>query len=134
MRALAKASPRVKVYSIGNHGGRARDDRGRCRIGGTDRELDENRPSSRSSLIHARSTWTTRSAEQIAADAAGLLHHGHDPLAGSRRADGAHGARVSLAVDESAYIKNIRDNLITLITPIVEVDGRDRVVDSSTGT
>ena len=34
-----------------------------------------------------------------------------------------------LAVDESAYIKNIRDNLITLITPIVEVDGRDRVVD-----
>ena len=34
-----------------------------------------------------------------------------------------------LAVDESPYIKNIRDNLITLITPIVEVDGRDRQVD-----
>src|SRR5665213_3034820 len=34
-----------------------------------------------------------------------------------------------LAVDESPYIKNIRNNLITLITPIVEVDGRDRVVD-----
>jgi hypothetical protein len=34
-----------------------------------------------------------------------------------------------LAVDESPYIKNIRDNLVTLITPIVEVDGRDRVVD-----
>src|SRR5438445_5172403 len=34
-----------------------------------------------------------------------------------------------LAVDESPYIKDIRNNLITLITPIVEVDGRDRMVD-----
>ncbi len=31
-----------------------------------------------------------------------------------------------LAVDESPYMKHIRDNVITLITPIVEVDGRDR--------
>ncbi len=34
-----------------------------------------------------------------------------------------------LAVDESPYIKNIRDHMVTLITPIVEVDGRDRQVD-----
>ncbi|HKB53369.1 MAG TPA: M14 family zinc carboxypeptidase, partial [Ramlibacter sp.] len=34
-----------------------------------------------------------------------------------------------LAFDESPYIANIRDHLITLITPIVEVDGRDRLVD-----
>src|ERR1700744_5141291 len=34
-----------------------------------------------------------------------------------------------LAVDESAYIRGIRENVITLITPIVEVDGRDRMVD-----
>ena len=34
-----------------------------------------------------------------------------------------------LAVDESAYIKFIRENTITLITPVVEVDGRDRMVD-----
>jgi hypothetical protein len=34
-----------------------------------------------------------------------------------------------LAVDDSAYIKSIRENVITLITPIVEVDGRDRMVD-----
>src|SRR5450759_2448369 len=34
-----------------------------------------------------------------------------------------------LAVDESAYIKSIRDNVITLITPVVEADGRDRAVD-----
>jgi hypothetical protein len=34
-----------------------------------------------------------------------------------------------LAVDESPYVKEIRDGMITLITPVVEVDGRDRMVD-----
>ncbi len=34
-----------------------------------------------------------------------------------------------LAVDESPYIQKIRSRIVTLITPIVEVDGRDRHVD-----
>src|SRR4029453_11044886 len=34
-----------------------------------------------------------------------------------------------LAVDDHAYIKSIRDNLITLITPVIEVDGRDKMGD-----
>ncbi|HTD52196.1 MAG TPA: hypothetical protein VK780_04150, partial [Thermoanaerobaculia bacterium] len=34
-----------------------------------------------------------------------------------------------LAVDESPYIRFIRDHVVTMITPIVEVDGRDRMVD-----
>ncbi len=34
-----------------------------------------------------------------------------------------------LAVDESPYIESIRQHVITLITPVVEVDGRDRMVD-----
>jgi len=34
-----------------------------------------------------------------------------------------------LAVDESPYIKYIRTHMIVLITPVVEVDGRDRMVD-----
>src|SRR5215207_9530557 len=34
-----------------------------------------------------------------------------------------------LAVDESPYVRNIRDRVITLITPVVETDGRDRMVD-----
>jgi hypothetical protein len=34
-----------------------------------------------------------------------------------------------LAVDESDWVKDIRANLITLITPVTEVDGRDREVD-----
>src|SRR3954447_3536786 len=34
-----------------------------------------------------------------------------------------------LAVDESPYVRAIREHVITLITPVVEVDGRDRMVD-----
>ena len=34
-----------------------------------------------------------------------------------------------LAVDESDWVKDIRANVITLITPVTEVDGRDREVD-----
>src|SRR3546814_10262389 len=34
-----------------------------------------------------------------------------------------------LAVDESPYMREIRAGVITLITPVVEVDGRDRKVD-----
>jgi len=34
-----------------------------------------------------------------------------------------------LAVDDSPYIQYIRTHVIVLITPVVEVDGRDRMVD-----
>ena len=34
-----------------------------------------------------------------------------------------------LAVDNAPYIKYIRSHMIVLITPVVEVDGRDRMVD-----
>jgi hypothetical protein len=34
-----------------------------------------------------------------------------------------------LAVEDTPFIKSIRDNVITLITPVLEVDGRNRQVD-----
>jgi len=34
-----------------------------------------------------------------------------------------------LAVEESPFIRQIRDSIITLITPVTEVDERDRMVD-----
>src|SRR5579862_1458064 len=34
-----------------------------------------------------------------------------------------------LAVDDAPYIKYIRSHMVVLITPVVEVDGRDRMVD-----
>jgi zinc carboxypeptidase len=35
-----------------------------------------------------------------------------------------------LAVDESPFIRSIRNNVITLITPVIEVDGREKQVDT----
>src|SRR6185503_5405898 len=35
-----------------------------------------------------------------------------------------------LAVEETPFIKNIRSNVITLVTPVIEVDGRERQVDT----
>jgi Zinc carboxypeptidase len=34
-----------------------------------------------------------------------------------------------LAVEETPHVKKIRDNTVVLMTPVVEVDGRDRMVD-----
>ena len=34
-----------------------------------------------------------------------------------------------LAVEETPHIQAIRKNVVVLITPVVEVDGRDRMVD-----
>ena len=34
-----------------------------------------------------------------------------------------------LAVEETPFVQEIRNNVITLLTPVVEVDGRDRIVD-----
>jgi hypothetical protein len=36
-----------------------------------------------------------------------------------------------LVVEESPFIRQIRDNVITFITPVVEVDGRERIVDTA---
>ena len=35
-----------------------------------------------------------------------------------------------LVVEETPLIQNIRNNVITFITPVVEVDGREKMVDT----
>src|SRR5207245_9951213 len=35
-----------------------------------------------------------------------------------------------LIVEETPFIQNIRNNVITLITPVIEVDGREKEVDT----
>src|SRR5204862_5770558 len=35
-----------------------------------------------------------------------------------------------LAVEETPFIQNIRNNVITFITPVIEVDGREKQVDT----
>src|SRR5205807_1029445 len=130
MRMLEKASPRVKVYSIG------RSEEGR--------EMIAVAVSSEDNLAHLAENRTRlakladpriiklddEEADRLI-DASLPVYYItgtiHSPETGAPTALMELASR--LAVDESPYIKNIRDNLITLITPVVETDGRDRMVD-----
>jgi hypothetical protein len=130
MRLLAKASPRVKVYSIGT----TEEGREMIAVAVASEallgKLDENRANLAKLADPRAINMDDKVAQEIAATAAPVYYITgtiHSPEAGAPTAMMELAYR--LAVDESPYIRNIRDNLITLITPIVEVDGRDRVVD-----
>jgi hypothetical protein len=130
MRALAKASPRVKVFSIGT----TEEGREMIAVAVASEELiaklDENKAKLAKLADPRTISMDDKVAEEIAASAAPVYYITgtiHSPEAGAPTALMELAYR--LAVDESPYIRNIRDHLITLITPIVEVDGRDRVVD-----
>lgn len=130
MRLLEKASPRVKVFSIGT------TEEGREMLAvaiASDsliRSLDANR-AKLAKLADPRSiNMDDAEAARIAADVTPVYYitgtiHSTESGAPTALMELAY----RLAVDESPYVKHIRDNLITLITPIVEVDGRDRMVD-----
>ncbi len=130
MRMLEKASPRVKVFSIGT------TEEGREMIAvavASERllaQLDENR--ARLAKLADPRTINSDDAEadRIVAQSTPVYYITgtiHSPETGSPTALMELAYR--LAVDEGAYVRNIRDDLVTLITPVVEVDGRDRQVD-----
>ncbi|MEO8277022.1 MAG: M14 family zinc carboxypeptidase [Thermoanaerobaculia bacterium] len=129
-RALAAASPRVEVISIGT------SEEGRERIAvlisseANIEKVEENR-TRLAQLADPRSIGLddARAAKIIAASVPVYYITGaiHSPETGSPTALMELAYR--LAVDESPYIRNIRENLVTMITPVVEVDGRDRMVD-----
>jgi hypothetical protein len=130
MRLLAKSSPRVRVVSIGQ------SEEGREMIAvavaseALMARLDANRADLEQLADPRRINMNDALADEIARRAAPVYYITgtiHSPEAGAPTALMELAYR--LAVDESAYIRQIRDNLITLITPVVEVDGRDRVVD-----
>jgi Zinc carboxypeptidase len=130
MRRLAKATPRVKVFSIGT------TEEGREMIAvavaseALMAKLDENKAKLAKLADPRTINMNDAEAARLANDAAPVYYITgtiHSPEAGAPTALMELAYR--LAVDESPYIRNIRDHLITLITPIVEVDGRDRQVD-----
>ena len=130
MRMLAKASPRVRVYSIGT----SEEGREMIAVAVASESLLANLEQNKANLAKLADP---RSINMNDAEAARLVTQTvpvyyitgsiHSPESGAPTALMELAYR--LAVDESPYIKNIRDHLITLITPIVEVDGRDREVD-----
>jgi hypothetical protein len=127
-RALAKSSKHVEVFSMGtSDGGRemivaaiaSKRNLGR---------LDEIKAANRE-LADPRTTDEAR-ARAIAEDTppiywltAGL----HSPETGSPEMVMELAYR--LAVSEQDHIREIRDNVVVLITPVLEMDGRARVVD-----
>ncbi len=130
MRRLAKASPRVRVYSIG----RTEENREMIAVAVASEALMARLDANKADLARLADPRTINmndaEAARIAATAAPVYYITgtiHSPEAGAPTALMELAYR--LAVDESPYLKNIRDKVITLITPIVEVDGRDRVVD-----
>ncbi|HUD99902.1 MAG TPA: M14 family zinc carboxypeptidase [Bryobacteraceae bacterium] len=133
MRMLEAASPRVKVFSIGH----TEEGREMIAVAVADAPLLANLDQNRARLAKLADPRTTPTTQMDDADAEKLVAAStpiyyitgtiHSPETGAPTALMELAYR--LAVDESAYIKFIREHTITLITPIVEVDGRDRMVD-----
>ncbi|PYO10574.1 MAG: hypothetical protein DMD30_02565 [Gemmatimonadetes bacterium] len=130
MRMLAKATPRVRVYSIGT----SEEGREMIAVAVASDSLMANLDANKVTLskladprlINMGDTEAARLVTQ-ATPIYYITGTIHSPESGAPTALMELAYR--LAVDESPYIKNIRDHLITLITPVVEVDGRDRQVD-----
>ncbi|HKW02168.1 MAG TPA: M14 family zinc carboxypeptidase, partial [Vicinamibacterales bacterium] len=130
MRLLEKSTPRVKVYSIGT----TEEGREMLAVAVASDALMAKLEQNKADLAKLADPRTIQMndamADEIAKRAAPIYYITgtiHSTEAGAPTALMELAYR--LAVDESPYIRNIREHVITLITPIVEVDGRDRVVD-----
>src|SRR5882762_2271002 len=130
MRLLAKATPRVKVFSIGT----TEEGREMTAVAVSSEEnlkrLDENRARLAKLADPRTIKLDDAEADRIVAQSTPVYYITgtiHSPETGAPTALMELAYR--LAVDESPYIREIRDGVITLITPVVEVDGRDRMVD-----
>jgi hypothetical protein len=129
-RDLAAASPRVKVRTIGT------TEEGREMIAVTVAseallaKLDENRERLGKLADPRTIQLSDAEAEKLIAPSVPVYYITgtiHSPETGAPTALMELAYR--LAVDDSPYVRDIRDHVVTMITPIVEVDGRDRQVD-----
>lgn len=131
MRMLEKATPRVKVFSIGT----TEEGREMIAVAVASEQLMARLDQNKADLAKLADPRTInmddKLADEIARRAAPVYYITgtiHSTEAGAPTALMELAYR--LAVDDSPYIQDIRDHVITLITPIVEVDGRDRIVDA----
>jgi hypothetical protein len=130
MRMLEKTSPRVKVYAIGT------SEEGREMIAvaiaseANLARLEENRARLDKLADPRKINLDDAEADRLVAASVPVYYITgalHAPETGAPTALMELAYR--LAVDESLYYRAIRDGVITLITPVVETDGRDRQVD-----
>ena len=130
MRLLAKSTPRVKVHTIGT----TEEGREMIAVAVASEALMARLDQNKADLARLADPRTIKMDDQladaIARQAAPVYYITgaiHSTEAGAPTALMELAYR--LAVDDSPYIQNIREHVITLITPVVEPDGRDRVVD-----
>jgi hypothetical protein len=130
MRMLEASSPRVKVYSIG----KSEEGREMIAVAISSPENIKNLEANRALLGKLADPRTIKlddaEADRIVAKAVPVYYITgtiHSPETGAPTALMELAYR--LAVDDSTYIREVRDGMITLITPVVEADGRDRMVD-----
>ena len=130
MRMLEAATPRVKVFTIG----KTEEGREMIAVAVASEKLIAQLDQNRARLAQLGDPRTIgfddAKAESLVAASTPIYYitgtiHSTETGAPTALMELAY----RLAVDDSAYIKSIRENVITLITPIVEVDGRDRMVD-----
>ncbi|MCA1818297.1 MAG: hypothetical protein LC746_18290, partial [Acidobacteria bacterium] len=129
-RALASASPRVKVFTAPE-----RSEEGREQLLVAISDADTLAKLDRYKEITARLADPRRTTDEQARQFVGegkamywLSGSIHSPETGSPEMLMELAYR--LAVDESPFMQEIRRNLIVLITPALEVDGRDMMVDT----
>jgi len=128
MRAVEAASPRVKVFSVGqSEEGRefivvavANEET----IASLDRYAEITRKLADPRKISEEEARTLIAQGKPMYYATGAMH---SPETGSPEM--LMELVYRLAVEETPFIRAIRDNVITLITPVLEVDGRNRQVD-----
>ncbi|MGZ8866695.1 MAG: M14 family zinc carboxypeptidase [Thermoanaerobaculia bacterium] len=128
MRALDEASPRVQVFSIG------KSEEGREMIlvaianeetiANLDRYRDITRRLSDPRKLSDEEAQTLIASGKPIYYATGAMH---STETGSPEMLMELAYR--LAVEETPMIRGIRDNIITLFTPVIEVDGRNRMVE-----
>ncbi len=129
-RALAAASPRVKVFTIG----KSEEGREMIAVAIADENLLADLGANKARLAKLadprRIGMDDAVADQLVAQSTPIYYITgsiHSTETGSPTALMELAYR--LAVDNAPYIQRIRSHVITLITPVVEVDGRDRMVD-----
>jgi len=130
MRLLAKSTPRVKVFSIGT----TEEGKEMIAVAVASESLMKALDKNAADLARLADPRTIKMndvvADEIANRATPVYY-----ITGALHATeaGAPTALMELAyrlaVDDSPYIRNIREHVITVITPVVEPDGRDRAVD-----
>src|SRR5258708_17666101 len=130
MRLLEKATPRVKVVSIGT----TEEGREMIAVAVSSEENLKNLEQNSQRLAKLADPRTIHlddaEADNLVAESVPVYYITgtiHSPETGAPTALMELAYR--LAVDESPYVRDIRDGGITLLTPVVEVAGRDRMCD-----